>query len=100
MHEGFKVLLFGTYPIVSRVGCAMKLQYRNAASACRDVTDDLRIRAGERAIEAQAARAEAAARPCARQQKADAILATPPAVPGDDCQSAQVRVADWLKGRA
>nr|DAS38054.1 MAG TPA: hypothetical protein [Caudoviricetes sp.] len=26
--------------------------------------------------------------------------AAPPAVPGDDCASARVRVGDWLKGRA
>ena len=73
---------------------------RQAASACSDATDDLRTLADQRAIEAQAARAEAAAQARTHQQKADAILATPPAAPGDDCQSAQVRVADWLKGRA
>lgn len=73
---------------------------RQAASACSDAVDDLRTVADQRAIEAKAARAEAAAQARARHQKADVILATPPAVPGDDCQSAQVRVAGWLKGRA
>ena len=73
---------------------------RQAASACSDAVDDLRDLADRRADDAKAARAEAAAKAKGHNQKADAILATPPAVPGDDCQSAQVRVADWLKGRA
>jgi hypothetical protein len=73
---------------------------RADASACSDATDDLRALADQRAIEAQAARAEAAAQARTHQQKADAILATPPAVPGDDCRSAQLRVDNWLKGRA
>ena len=73
---------------------------RADASACSDATDDLRTLADQRAIEAQAARAEAAAQARTHQQKADAILATPPAVPGDDCKSAQMRVDNWLKGRA
>lgn len=73
---------------------------RADASACSDATDDLRTLADQRAIEAQAARAEAAAKAKSHNQKADAILATPPAVPGDDCRSAQLRIGDWLKGRA
>lgn len=73
---------------------------RADASACSDATDDLRTLADQRAIEAQAARAEAAAQARTHHQKADAILATPPAVPGDDCKSAQMRVDNWLKGRA
>lgn len=73
---------------------------RADARACSDATDDLRTLADQRASEAKAARAEAAAKAKSHNQKADAILATPPAVPGDDCKSAQVRVADWLKGRA
>lgn len=73
---------------------------RQAASACSDAVDDLRTVADQRKTEARAARADAAAQSRTHHQRADAILATPPAVPGDDCQSAQVRVADWLKGRA
>lgn len=73
---------------------------RADARACSNATDDLRTLADQRASEAKAARAEAAAKAKSHNQKADAILATPPAVPGDDCKSAQVRVADWLKGRA
>lgn len=73
---------------------------REAASACSDAVEDLRTLADQRAAEAKAARAKASARARGHNQKADSILSTPPAVPGDDCRSAQVRVADWLKGRA
>lgn len=73
---------------------------RAVASACSDAVEDLRNVADQRAAEAKAARAEAAAKARGHNKKADSILATPAAVPGDDCRSAQVRVADWLKGRA
>ena len=73
---------------------------RADARACSDAVDNLRDLADRLADDAKAARAEAAAKAKGHNQKADAILATPPAVPGDDCQSAQVRVANWLKGRA
>lgn len=73
---------------------------RAVASACSDAVEDLRNVADQRAAEAKAARAEAAAKARGHNKKADSILATAAAVPGDDCRSAQVRVADWLKGRA
>lgn len=73
---------------------------RAAASACSDAVEDLRTVADQRAAEAKAARAEAAAKARGHNKKADDILATPAAAPGDDCRSAQVRVADWIKGRA
>jgi len=73
---------------------------REAASACSDAVEDLRILADKRADEAKAARAAAAVKARGHNEKADSILATPAAVPGDDCRSAQVRVSDWLKGRA
>lgn len=73
---------------------------REAASACSDAVEDLRTVADKRAAEAKAARAEAAAKARGHNKKADSILATPAAVPGDDCRSAQVRVSEWLKGRA
>lgn len=73
---------------------------RAAASACSDAVEDLRNVADQRTAEAKAARAEAAAKARGHNKKADDILATPAAAPGDDCRSAQVRVADWIKGRA
>lgn len=73
---------------------------RQAASACSDAVDDLRTLADERAKEATTARATAATQAHAAAQRADAILAAPAAVPGNDCASAKVRVEHWLQGRA
>lgn len=72
---------------------------RQAASACSDAVDDLRTLADERAKEATTARATAATQAHAAAQRADAILAAPAAVPGNDCASAQVRVERWLQTR-
>ncbi len=72
---------------------------RADASACSDATDDLRTLADQRAKEADAARAQARKASATRAKRADAILAAPPAVPGDDCASARVRVDNWLKNR-
>jgi hypothetical protein len=73
---------------------------RAAASACSDATDDLRELTDKRG--AQAKRAQAAARDAAgrREGRAQEILSTPAAAPGDDCGSARMRVDGWLKGRA
>ena len=73
---------------------------RGAASACSDAVDDLRTLADRRAKEADEARRAASKRADGHNQRADAILAAPPAVPGDACASAQVRVDEWLRGRA
>lgn len=73
---------------------------RGAAQACSSKVDELRTLVDKRAQEAGAARRAAGARASAHNQRADAILAAPPAVPGDACTSAQVRVDAWLQGRA
>ncbi len=73
---------------------------RGAALACSSKVDELRTLADRRASEAETARRAAGARAAAHDRKADAILAAPPAVPGDVCASAQVRVDAWIKGRA
>jgi septal ring factor EnvC (AmiA/AmiB activator) len=73
---------------------------RADAKACSDAVDDLRTLADQRAKEASAARDAAQQRAQGHQRKADAILAAQPAVPGDDCASARLRVDGWLKGRA
>lgn len=73
---------------------------RADARACSDAVDNLRDLADRLADDAKAARAEAAAKAKGHNLKADTILATPPAVPGDDCRSAQLRIGDWLKRRA
>ncbi len=73
---------------------------RGAAQACSSKVDELRTLADRRAREAETARRAAAGRAADHSRKADAILATPPAVPGDACASAQHRVDTWLQGRA
>ncbi|AVS97312.1 hypothetical protein C8232_10755, partial [Paracidovorax avenae] len=73
---------------------------RGAAQACSTAVEQLHTLAERRAREAETARRAAGARASAHDRKADAILAAPPAVPGDVCASAQVRVDAWLKGRA
>ena len=72
---------------------------RADASACSDATDDLRTLADQRKAEANKARTQAMATAAGRNAHADAILTAPPAVSGDDCKSAQVRVHEWLKNR-
>lgn len=69
---------------------------RAAASACSDATDDLRDLVDKRSAEAKKAQAVARAEAIWRQQAAHTILSTPPAVPGDACISAQVRIGGWL----
>ena len=73
---------------------------RAAASACSDALDDLRTLADQRGREATAARTAAAGRADQHNQRADQILSAPPAVPGNACASAQVRIDGWLKARA
>lgn len=73
---------------------------RDLAAACSDAVDDLRELADRRKKEGEAARAIAADQARKHDQRADEILAAPPAVPGDACASAQHRVDRWLQGRA
>lgn len=73
---------------------------RDLSAACSDAVDDLRELADRRKKEGEAARTSAAAQARKHEQRADEILAKPPAVPGDACASAQHRVDSWLQGRA
>lgn len=73
---------------------------RGAASICSDATDDLRALADQRAAAAAPVQAQAQQAAQQRQVVAQQILATPAAVAGDDCRSAQARVDAWLQGRA
>lgn len=74
-------------------------QAQATALACGSAVDNLHVLAQQREREAATARAAAAATARAAAQRADAILSAPAAVPGDDCQSAQVRVQSWLQTR-
>ncbi len=73
---------------------------RAAASACSDATEALRELADKRAAKAKQAQDDARQAAGRRQGRAQEILSTPAAMPGDDCGSARVRVDGWLKGRA
>ena len=79
------------------------MQERDAAlagaQACSDGVQRLQALAESRAREAAAARKLAAQAALQHAARADAVLAAPPAVPGDDCASAKARVADWLQRR-
>lgn len=70
------------------------------AQACNDGVQRLQALAESRAREAAAARRQAAQAAADHALRADEVLAAPPAVPGDDCASARVRIGRWLKGRA
>ena len=70
------------------------------AQACSDGVARLQAQAERREREAAAARKLAAQTAADHARRADEVLAAPPAVPGDDCASARVRVGQWLKERA
>lgn len=72
---------------------------RAAADACSASVDAMAVSAAVMASQLEAARTAAAAQAKVHNTKADKILATPAAVPGDDCASAQKRVADILASR-
>ena len=72
---------------------------RLTAQECSEATEALRKLADQRAKEADAARAQARKAAAGRNARADAILSAPPAVPGDDCASARVRVDQWITQR-
>jgi len=71
----------------------------DAARECSRGVEALRLEADKRVRAARAAIAAAELRASQRDQRADQILATPPAVAGDDCASAQAQVDDWLANR-
>lgn len=73
---------------------------RSLANACSDAVQDLREQAEKRKSEADAARSLAAGKARDYERRADEILATAPAVPGDACASAQHQVDSWLQRRA
>lgn len=72
----------------------------DAAEQCSRSVAALKQAADEREKAAALARQQAAQQARQRQQRATQILATPPAVPGDDAASARARIDAWLQGRA
>lgn len=73
---------------------------RAAAEECSKGTEALASTAAANKA-AAAPKTEAAAKVAAEHdKKADAILATPPAVPGDACKNAEAVIDAWWAGRA
>ena len=75
-------------------------QARADASACSDAAEALRVLADKRATAAAPARAAAAIVARTLTKRADATLASAPAVLGDMCASMQALGDDWINGRA
>jgi len=70
-----------------------------SAQACSDSVQALADAGALRAEAAAPARQQAQARADQHAQRAEAILATPPAVANDDAASARHRIDAWLLGR-
>ena len=72
---------------------------RASADVCTKAVDALQLAGEELKQERDQARAQAAAVASGHKARADKILSTPAAVPGDACASAQARVAELLASR-
>jgi hypothetical protein len=70
-----------------------------AARLCSDSVSELKQAADARAVAAEPARQQATQRAVQHNQRADAILAAPPAVIDDDAASARIRIDEWLRAR-
>lgn len=80
-----------------------KVEQRQAtgvALECSKSTDSLALQARQREATAAPKRRQAQEKAAAHDREADRILATPPAVPGDACASAQAELDTWWAGRA
>lgn len=72
---------------------------RASAGVCTKAVDALLLAGEGLKQERDQARAQAAAVAAGHKARADTILSTPAAVPGDACASAQARVAELLASR-
>lgn len=72
---------------------------RESADVCTKAVDALLLAGDGLKRERDQARAQAAAVAAGHKARADKILSTPAAVPGDACASAQARVAELLAAR-
>ena len=71
----------------------------NAAETCSASVAALKTEADKREKNATPARQQAARTAHTNQQRAAAILAAPPKVPGDDAASAQAQIDAWIAGK-
>lgn len=72
---------------------------RGSADVCTKAVDALQLAGEGLKRERDQARARATAVAAGHKARADKILSTPAAVPGDACASAQARVAELLASR-
>lgn len=72
---------------------------RASADVCTKAVEALQLVGEGLKRERDQARAQAAAAAAGHKARADKILSTPAAVPGDACASAQARVAELLASR-
>ena len=71
----------------------------DAAETCSASVTALKDAADKREKDAAPARQQAARTAHTNQQRAAAILAAPPKVPGDDAASAQAQIDAWIAGK-
>ena len=71
----------------------------DAAETCSASVAALKTEADKREKDATPARQQAARTAHTNQQRAAAILAAPPKVPGDDAASAQAQIDAWIAGK-
>ena len=71
----------------------------DAAETCSASVAALKTEADKREKNATPARQQAARTAHTNQQRAAAIMAAPPKVPGDDAASAQAQIDAWIAGK-
>ena len=71
----------------------------DAAETCSASVTAMKDAADKREKDATPARQQAARTAHTNQQRAAAILAAPPKVPGDDAASAQAQIDAWIAGK-
>ncbi len=80
------------------VAATTNLEHAGAdVTACNTSVDNLGTQAKANAEAAAPARKAAASAAAVKNAKADTILSTPAAAPGNDCKSATTRANDWFK---
>lgn len=100
---GANVLLAREYVGAREDVATVKADYRSVASAANQCSDNTKaLKAAADAREQAASASIAVALGVARQNglTASKLLASPPAVPGNDCASARAAADAWLAGRA
>ena len=94
------ICCLGLYCVHLKRERASEIDERQAQAAmCRASVDALEAERKEHEAAAKKALEDAQAQADKYALRADQLLRKPAAVPGDDCASAKVRAAAWLKSR-